>query len=181
MIRRCFAWSSARIKDKVFSGPWRRPQFRSHGGGGNASDYANTPGLVGWYLRTNSNYPLATAVLTAAGLWCTGDVVAQQISIYCEDGSSKKEGSSSEGHGEKKEAHASSRSGMDLNRLIGTTVEGSAVGGGVGYFPGQHCLQDRPGERLDALRLRQSGSGIGHLAPREPRQLLGHRWPVGRP
>jgi hypothetical protein len=124
---------SRKLVENVSKQYFKKLQFRSHGGG-NAGEHANKPGLLGWYLRMNANYPLATAVVTSAGLWFTGDVFAQQMSIYfaSENDAAKKE--TAGGHQHEATQGPSSPPGMDIRRLAGTTAEGCIVGGGVGYF-----------------------------------------------
>ncbi len=63
-------------------------------------------GILSKFLRINSKFPVNTAIGISAILWSIGDTVAQAIE------------------------HRGRPSQIDRPRLIGTTLEGSLVGGG---------------------------------------------------
>jgi hypothetical protein len=122
---------------------WQRNFRRNPKQSTNDFHYGRKPGLVGWYLRTNERRPFATAVVTAAGLWSVGDILAQQISLssspclHVEAGATQTKETANR-RAEEDGQHDTARKGpaqsVDLRRLIGTTAEGTLVGGGLGLL-----------------------------------------------
>jgi protein Mpv17 len=116
-----FFLSMRRFVSRVF-----RPKsnsFRHHGGGG-GFDAREFPGLWGQYLRAVQHRPVATGIATSAVLWLAGDTVAQLIEKTSEPSNNRQDA----------KRRVPGDTPIDLRRLLGTTVEGSIVNGGIGVY-----------------------------------------------
>jgi hypothetical protein len=118
---------------------WQRKHLRTSKQSTNDYHYRSKLGLLEWYLRTNEKRPFITAVVTAAGLWSVGDILAQQISLsssrlVAEATPSTGSANSSEGEDGQQGAERKIPVQLDVRRLIGTTAEGCLISGGMGFF-----------------------------------------------